>query len=296
MPLPFIPLILLGGSVIAGIKGAVDTFSAIQQINELQEAYNERRAEYEERRAEYEKAHNRLVVRMNELNDLRLRAYDTIKEAAEFLKRAKVKKRHLAERIARPRLEQPDNWQGAHVDPIEAFQAVLKAGGAGTATAATVYSTVGTLGVASTGTAISTLSGAAATNATLAWLGGGALAAGGGGMALGTAVLGGLVAGPALLTAGFFAQGTVAQIKTKVERQIAEMGAAEEEMQNRIAEYKVIQDRIEELEMTIKQMNATLTDMLATADPNRDQDLFEIARVAKGLAEAIDVKTLPQAA
>jgi hypothetical protein len=43
-------------------------------------------------------------------------------------------------------------------------------------------------------------------------------------------------------------------------------------------------------------MNATLTDMLATADPNRDQDLFEIARVAKGLAEAIDVKTLPQAA
>jgi hypothetical protein len=65
MPLPFIPLILLGGSVIAGIKGAVDTFSAIQQINELQEAYNERRAEYEERRAEYEKAHNRLVVRMN---------------------------------------------------------------------------------------------------------------------------------------------------------------------------------------------------------------------------------------
>ena len=34
-----------------------------------------------------------------------------------------------------------------------------------------------TFGVASTGTAISALSGAAATNAALAWLGGGALAA-----------------------------------------------------------------------------------------------------------------------
>ena len=48
------------------------------------------------------------------------------------------------------------------------------------------------------------MSGAAATNATLAWLGGGAIAAGGGGIAAGTAVLGGLVAAPALLVTGFF--------------------------------------------------------------------------------------------
>lgn len=51
-----------------------------------------------------------------------------------------------------------------------------------------------TFGVASTGTAISTLSGAAATNAALAWLGGGALAAGGGGTAAGSALL--ALAGP----------------------------------------------------------------------------------------------------
>ena len=46
-----------------------------------------------------------------------------------------------------------------------------------------------TFGVASTGTAISTLTGAAATNAALAWLGGGALATGGGGMAAGSTFL-----------------------------------------------------------------------------------------------------------
>ena len=51
-----------------------------------------------------------------------------------------------------------------------------------------------TFGTASTGTAISALSGAAATNAALAWLGGGALAAGGGGMAAGHALL--ALAGP----------------------------------------------------------------------------------------------------
>jgi hypothetical protein len=51
-----------------------------------------------------------------------------------------------------------------------------------------------TFGTASTGTAISTLSGAAATNAAMAWLGGGAVAAGGGGAAGGTALL--ALAGP----------------------------------------------------------------------------------------------------
>ncbi len=65
-----------------------------------------------------------------------------------------------------------------------------------------------TFGVAPTGTAISTLSGAAATNAALAWLGGGALAAGGGGMAAGEGLLalagpiGWAIGGIALLSTG----------------------------------------------------------------------------------------------
>jgi hypothetical protein len=73
---------------------------------------------------------------------------------------------------------------------------------AGGMTAFGAYSGTMMLASASTGTAISSLGGAAATNATLAWLGGGSLAAGGGGMAMGTMVLGGLVAGPALAIFG----------------------------------------------------------------------------------------------
>lgn len=63
-----------------------------------------------------------------------------------------------------------------------------------------------TFGTASTGTAISTLSGAAASKAALAWIGGGALAAGGGGTAAGSALLalagpiGWTIAGATLLT------------------------------------------------------------------------------------------------
>jgi hypothetical protein len=72
----------------------------------------------------------------------------------------------------------------------------------GAATAFGAYSGTMMLASAGTGTAISSLGGVAATNATLAWLGGGTLAAGGGGMAMGAMVLGGLVAGPALAIFG----------------------------------------------------------------------------------------------
>lgn len=73
---------------------------------------------------------------------------------------------------------------------------------AGAITAFGAYSAAGAFATASTGAAISGLSGAAATNATLAFFGGGSLASGGLGMAGGTAVLGGLVAGPALAVLG----------------------------------------------------------------------------------------------
>lgn len=83
---------------------------------------------------------------------------------------------------------------------LAAGSVVGAAGGALTALGA--YSAAATFATASTGTAIGTLSGAAASNATLAFFGGGSLATGGLGMAGGTAVLGGLVAGPALLVMG----------------------------------------------------------------------------------------------
>ena len=71
----------------------------------------------------------------------------------------------------------------------------IAAGAAITALAPTAAVWIATtFGTASTGTAISALSGAAAANAALAWLGGGALAAGGGGMAAGNALL--ALAGP----------------------------------------------------------------------------------------------------
>ena len=100
------------------------------------------------------------------------------------------------------------------------------AGAAGGALAAFgAYSAATTFATASTGTAIATLSGAAASNATLAFFGGGSLAAGGLGIAGGTAVLGGLVAGPALLVMGII---TGAKAGKSLEEAKANLAKADE--------------------------------------------------------------------
>jgi len=93
-------------------------------------------------------------------------------------------------------------WQDISIKAQEILGGGATAVGTGALVGFASYGGAMTLATASTGTAISSLSGVAATNATMAWFGGGSLASGGLGMAGGTAVLGGLVAGPALLVTG----------------------------------------------------------------------------------------------
>ena len=100
----------------------------------------------------------------------------------------------------------------------------------GAITAFGAYGGAMTFGAASTGTAIAALNGAAATNATLAFLGGGSLAAGGLGIAGGTAVLGSLVAGPALAVIGFVVGAKAHVNKDRAYENLAEAQKFREEM------------------------------------------------------------------
>lgn len=106
---------------------------------------------------------------------------------------------------------------------------------------------VSALGVASTGTAIGTLSGAAATNATLAWLGGGSLAAGGWGVAGGTAVLGGVVAGPIIAVVGIAAASRMNKMATAAWQQESEYRVGTEQLENAVVVLDAIGTRIREL-------------------------------------------------
>ena len=86
------------------------------------------------------------------------------------------------------------------------------------------------LGTASTGTAITSLSGVAATNAALAALGGGSIAAGGGGMALGSAILGGATLGVGLLVGGIIFNITGSSLSNKADEAWSQMKKAEGEI------------------------------------------------------------------
>ena len=97
------------------------------------------------------------------------------------------------------------------------------AGGALGAFGSTAAMSVATvLGTASTGTAISALSGAAATNAALAWLGGGTIAAGGAGVAGGGFIIG--LFGPiGYAIAGVSAISGIALIRSKYRKQVEDI-------------------------------------------------------------------------
>ncbi|GAA7135612.1 hypothetical protein ID0302_08980 [Helicobacter pylori] len=115
--------------------------------------------------------------------------------------------------------------QYSEVDFFDVSGAVMGSAIGGVLTAYGVYTGVGLLASASTGTAIAGLSGVAATNATLAWLGGGALSVGGFGMVGGMAVLGGLVAGPALAILGAL---SASKMEEKLEKAKAYYSQVEE--------------------------------------------------------------------
>ena len=121
---------------------------------------------------------------------------------------------------------------------------------AGLAASGGAYLGVGALATASTGTAISGLSGAAATNATLAWLGGGSLASGGLGMAGGMAVMGGLVAGPLLAIGGSIFASKAAEKKEEAYENWKKVEAAAEKL-------KVVMSKLNAIAKYTRECNST---------------------------------------
>lgn len=145
------------------------------------------------------------------------------------------------------------------MEVVGSLVAGTAAGAAGGALAAFgSYGAAQIFACASTGTAISSLSGAAATNATLAFFGGGSLAAGGAGMAGGALVLGGIVAAPALLAMGFIAGSKASQNLEKAKIRKAEALEIDQESLTYAAACHGIRKRIYEFYNLLAQLDSRL--------------------------------------
>lgn len=236
MPLPFAVaagLAALAGAAGVGVKKTIDAHKDNKEANEVNERANDI---IECATQNANTARNSSNEAVKNLGDKKIAVLDS--NMKRFLKGfTKIKNVDFSNteglnELSKIKLDKSDLDELYSMQSIATAIAGGVAGGAaiGAITAFGAYGATMTFAAASTGTAISALSGAAATNATLAWLGGGALAAGGGGMAAGTAVLGGLVAAPALLVFGYIASSKAAAKKDEAYSNLAEAKAYKEEM------------------------------------------------------------------
>ncbi|MFD6115150.1 hypothetical protein ACFWG0_34345 [Streptomyces yangpuensis] len=225
MVLPPIPLAIIivsgitgGGGVVAGAVGSVQVKRARTQIRH-------HATRYENRHTTHLAKLDRANAALQSLGRTQERAqHDVIFRMRDFLERhAKQVRAH--EHLILDGFDDSNATQVvgmAKLDPDVAgwVRGVVGAALVGGATPAVLRKAVTQLAKASTGRPIANLRGAAAERATRAFLGGGSLSSGGGGMALGATVLKASAAGPSILIAGLTMknQGTKARTEADSRR------------------------------------------------------------------------------
>ena len=226
-----LPLLFIGAAVATGAVGGTKTIKAVSdnskagQINEIaNQSIENARDQLDRQRKEVGAAleslgKEKLTILEGNVTDF-VTTFEKIKniDFQSSIGLEELKNLHIDQNTFRELKE-----LGSFALGLAGGAAAGVAGGALTAVGA--YGAAMTFASASTGTAISALSGAAATNATLAFFGGGSLASGGLGMVGGMYVLGGLVAGPALMVMGMI---TEAKSKEKLEKALSNKAQADE--------------------------------------------------------------------
>jgi hypothetical protein len=211
--------------------------------------------EFEDLKDQYESLYSRMEAKREEVNRTLQRVIKTKVHAVKSLRKIQKISKNIKDRdrdfIYRSIGNEYETVDFHHIDEtISAGQIAMSATkglSAGVGTALGAWALVSTFGTASTGAAIVGLSGAAATNATLAWFGGGALAAGGGGAMAGTAVLGGIVAIPALAIFGVFNHLSANKKIAEIEREMNKILRYIDEMEANLLKLELIEERSEEL-------------------------------------------------
>lgn len=238
MPIP----IILGGLAIAaaatgvgtGIHGGMKMKSANDTMKLAQETQEHALRRFNEK-------NEKTTDLMDQLGVQELKILNTFEGFSDLIE--KIQGRPEFKEYAKEGIELP-KYEEEELKKISAGAGALLGGVSGAAAgtaggfaaSGAAYAAVMALGTASTGTAISTLSGVAATNAALAALGGGAIAAGGGGIALGTAVLGGATLGVGLLIGGIIFNVTGSKLSEKADEALVQAERTKQET-DKIVEY-----------------------------------------------------------
>ena len=228
MPIPFL---IAGAAAVAGTTGVVKGAKAIQNNTEAKELLQKASTLCETAKNNFEHQKEKTASGLEKLGNVKIDAWSGCMESFvnefSYFKNIQMDEQlNLNTALKYGGDEAPEhqliNMQSAALTAKEIVKIGAVSIGAGAVVAVAVYGGAVMFGKASTGVAISALSGAAAKNATLAWFGGGAIKAGGLGMAGGKLLLGGVAVAPVLAVAGF-----VMEAKSKEKLANAKMVYAE---------------------------------------------------------------------
>lgn len=193
MPIPFLIGAAAVGAAIFGAKKMIDSSDNNSRAEELQisakKIYDEAIA-----RLEYSRENTNEMLEQLGTTKVNIWANDMNGFINAFSKFKNVKQEGTLALEGSLEIT-PENIKAIKNSALKASEMVnagLGSLAAGTLAGVAAYGGASMFAAASTGTAISTLSGAAATNATLAFFGGGSIASGGLGVAAGSAVLAGM--------------------------------------------------------------------------------------------------------
>ena len=102
-------------------------------------------------------------------------------------------------------------------------------------------------------------------------------------------VLGGLIAGPAVLVTGFFANSKAEKVETEVAEKIAEMDVAEAQIGQQLSVIKIVLDRVDEVHEATDEVDKALQDLLDKGNPTDLKDVYKVVHTATSLGELLDV-------
>lgn len=245
--------------------GAVGTANAVSGVNKRIKASDikqEAMSDYHEERGKLEKTQNSTNKKLEELGELKVKAWgEGYPRFCEMYSKVKLPPNSKGEVALEGNLSlTPEDLREIKALGIgikEAVQTGAAGYVAGSLVGLAAQSGAASMAVfASTGTAISSLSGAAATNATLAQLGGGALGSSAGalGVAGGKAVMTGLTAAPLLMVEGilFNVKGnkvldSAYDIKWEADKAVGTMKSMESELRKLSRLSQKVQDELQQL-------------------------------------------------
>lgn len=265
MPIPFI----LGGIALAaasyGIKKGIDAKDDFDTANSVN---SRAKRTYDDAFNALDKQRERTKNSMENLGKLKFSIYENqlipFVDVFERIKNIDFEDAQIQNEFRNLKIDQKDMLaiKKAALDIQSTIGAGITSLGAGGLAGLAAYGAVGAFGAASTGTAIAGLSGVAATNATLAWLGGGSLAAGGFGMAGGMAVLGGIVAGPVLAVGGAMLASKAEEAKHDAYSNLSKAELLAEEMQTATVKTKDIEQRFAEVSVILAKLQHIFSKLL----------------------------------